>query len=259
MESIFAKMSTNRICTREGCGNPIITAYRVAGLPEEYCSRACLEEVLNAKLQPAKPKKQAGPTKQEDAVKDIAKEFGDANLVRHICDRPGCGKPVTLLWKGRDGEYCSNNCLKLSERKEGVNKVTEATAAVEATESPVTAGKTKTTKTAKTKKKVAPAAKKKVAAKAKTKKAAAAAATSNGDLRETINNRRVIKLTKKASDMRADTRRQDIYEMIKSGMTVRELQEKAVKHFDSKTWMNRAVAILRVCEEKGLVTVSSGE
>jgi hypothetical protein len=200
------------------------------------------------------------PVQEEvDMKKEIA-EFGDAAIVRHYCDRKGCGKPVTLLWKGRDGEYCSNKCLKLAER--GVTNVTEATTTVEETDSPVTAGKKeKKAKAApaakgKTKKAVVTKAKGKVKA-VKAKKAAAA--ESNGDYRDTINTRRVIKLIKKASPYKEDSKRDEVFKMIKSGMTVRDLQEAAIKHYDSPTWMNRAVAILRVCEADGLCSVSSGE
>jgi hypothetical protein len=54
-------------------------------------------------------------------MREIAKEFGDAQLVRYICDRPGCGKPITLCWTGGakggpEREYCSKQCYREAER-----------------------------------------------------------------------------------------------------------------------------------------------
>jgi len=259
--------TTIRTCARKECGKPVRTAYRIAGVDNvEYCSRGCLDIAFNEFIKGRrKASQKSGDTDielAEDALPEpdhesdsetIAKEFGNASIVRHICDRPGCGKPVTLNWKGRNGEYCSNKCLKLAERQ-GESVMTNATEEVQEDVAPVTGPAPKKAKAAKKKAVVTAAAGK--SKKVKTTKAAAAA--SNGNGRNTINVRRVIKLTKKASQMRAGTKRQIIYEMLKTGMTVRDLQEAAIKKFKSDTWMGRSVAILRVCEEMGLCTVSNG-
>lgn len=241
----------NSICARPGCGKPFITAYRFAGLPEEYCSRACLDQSIAHRIK-------ATPVKTPR--EKIARAFGDAAVVRHVCDRDGCGKPVTLIWKGRDGEFCSNTCLKLAEKQQGVKVMSNATEELEleeeitaddAAEAPVTAGKTKEVKK---KKKMEPAPKTKAKA-APAKKAAAAPAkkaakaSSNGH----IDGDSVIKLTSKASTLGDDTNRQRFYKLIKSGMTVAELTAAVAKKYEDPHF--RAKPFLAACIAKGLVTV----
>ena len=48
-------------------------------------------------------------------MKTPAPEFGGADVVRHTCDNPNCGRPIVLCWKSRDGEYCSNKCMRSAE------------------------------------------------------------------------------------------------------------------------------------------------
>jgi len=278
-----------------GCGNPIPvnTAYRIAGLPESYCSRTCVDTAFQTFIQgrrkvlrdTAKPTtKTANPADAElaeDIIPEpdhdlepeessmmesaISKEFGDATIVRHICDRKGCGKPVTLGWKGRDGEYCSNACLKQAERvtKENIKMTTELNEEVDTTthddDSPVTAGKSsdkkkkkkaKGTKITKAPGKTAKAPDK---SEAKAKSKANGAAKANGSGRNTSIGSQTIHLTKKESELKG--KRAQIFKLIKSGMTVSQLQEAAAKKLGDDSYKARALAVLRTCVDNDLCTV----
>jgi predicted transcriptional regulator len=138
-------------------------------------------------------------------------DFGGAAVAQLICDRASCRKPITLKWTGRDGEYCSNNCLKAVEVNGEAMTTTEdgntATATATAS-SPITAGKAKAKKTvgkaapakkaAAPAKKAAPAAKKAAAAPAKKAATKAApAAEENGAVRSGSNMEILLKLTRK--------------------------------------------------------------
>lgn len=215
---------------------------------------------------PPEPDDQPDP-KGPNVAEVIAQEFGSAAIVRHLCDRVECGKPVTLGWKGRQGEYCSNNCLKLAEHASASNHSRKSqgesmtTAEIEVEENDATTDATPVTtpkKAIKQKKavakkavakKAAPAAKKAVA------KKAAAATNGHASDRQTINNRRTIKLLKKASPCRPGTLRQQIVDLMKNDMTVAELQQLAVKATKTPSLRSRSVAILRWAEGEGLCRV----
>jgi len=103
-----------------------------------------------------------------------ADDFGEANVTRAFCDRKECGNAIALSWRGRYGVYCSNTCLKISEREGNTTMTTDdttATATVVAPEKPIKAGAPAPKKGAvKTAKKTAPPAKGKATAKAPAKK-----------------------------------------------------------------------------------------
>ena len=280
---------TMRACAWNGCSKPVRTPFTIAGLPNvQYCSKPCLEAGFAAFIKGRREEIRAAreqrtnsaPELAEEVVPPepddlpdskgstvaevIAKEFGSAAVLRHLCDRDQCRKPVTLGWKGRDGEYCSNKCFKLAE-KEGEKTMTDDTQILDDEDietedddtqdddSPVTAGKDK-----KKKSKAAPAplkkgkasakavaVAKKVVPKAAAPKAAARNGNSNGDRR--------ITLTKKASELRG--KRQVVYSLIKSGMTVSQLQDAAVKKLQDDSFRTRALVVLKVCQAEGLCTV----
>lgn len=107
-------------------------------------------------------------------MKEPATEFGASGVTRERCDNLTCGKIILFTWKGRDGVYCTNACLKRAER---TNEMTDATATIE---SPISGGTPAATKKAPAKKaakKVAPASKKTAAKKAPAAKTAAAKKT----------------------------------------------------------------------------------
>jgi hypothetical protein len=155
-------------------------AFRLGGYPGEYHDRGCMNiafELLRkgkkyAKTQPEKVdyvKADARQEAREESVKVKAEEFGGAEVYRHYCDNPTCKGPINVSWKGRRGEYCSNDCLKTEKEKNIM--------ADETNESPIAAG-TPATKKGKGKKAAAPATKKaaaKSAAKPATNKATAPA------------------------------------------------------------------------------------
>ena len=181
-------------CSLPGCSEPIIPgrpAFRLGGYPGEYHDRGCMNiafELLRkgkkfAKSQPEKvdyvkadERQEAAEAKEAASVKVKAEEFGGAEVYRRYCDNPACKGPVTVCWKGRRGEYCSNNCRKTE--KDNINMTTEETT----NESPIAAGAPATkkakgkaaTKKASATKKAAPASKAAKPAVAKAAKPAAA-------------------------------------------------------------------------------------
>ena len=182
---------TPRICNLPGCGRPVgLPPYSIAGRPEDlYCSRACVDKAWEQKLHELKRSRKKTssdvsveapePVEEDGTPMEVhADDFGEANVTRAFCDRKECGNAIALSWRGRYGVYCSNTCLKISEREGNTTMTTDdttATATVVAPEKPIKAGapapKKGAVKTAKkTAKKTAPPAKSKAAAKAPAKK-----------------------------------------------------------------------------------------
>jgi len=130
------RMSDYPTCDLDGCGKPVRLAHTIFGVAGvQYCSRECCDEAFRVLLQTAQKarrkiarKARAAsasdqrplPKKKGTSVEEIAREFGEAGLVRHVCDRPGCGNPVTLIWSapGVQGEFCSNACLLASRKSD---------------------------------------------------------------------------------------------------------------------------------------------
>src|ERR1017187_7085615 len=111
------------ICALSGCGKPVgVVPYRMLGKPEEFCSKGCVDQAWGHRLKKSKPAPQPEPeTEPEEPSMEVpADDFGDAGVVRHFCDRPECRKPIALSWKGRYGSYCSNTCLKISEKEDQI-------------------------------------------------------------------------------------------------------------------------------------------
>lgn len=108
-------------------------------------------------------------------MKVPSETFPGAGLQRHVCDK--CGKPIVIAWTGRDGEYCSNKCLKEAEIKES-NMTEETGTATAVEEAPkkkaAKKGVAKTKGVAKGKGKAKPAAKAKKATRASGKDSMAA-------------------------------------------------------------------------------------
>ncbi len=170
-------------------------------------------------------------------VKVKAEEFGGAAVYRRYCDNPTCKGPITVCWKGRRGEYCSNNCLKTEKEN---NMTTEET-------SPIAAG-APATKKGKAAKKAAPA--KKAAA---TKKAAAPkAAAAESD--RAIENAKVITLVK--SDKLPEYRgvKADITKQIKDGITVGQYKANVASKVPGKhSW--DAKNVLEAAAEAGAIKI----
>ena len=106
-----------------------------------------------------------------------AEDFGAAGVIRRYCDR--CRKPITLCWKGRGKEFCTNACRKAYESGDTMPETNTET--VTETPSPIVAGAPAAAKPKKTAKPTAKKAAAKPPAKAKpTPKAAKPAKSSNG-------------------------------------------------------------------------------
>lgn len=148
--------SSTRICARDGCSQPLgPVSWRMYGESADYCSRSCMETVQAEQEQRKHRKRRVTtelPQRQEGGEGTIvevpATDFGAAGVVRQVCDRPGCGRPlgvqldgsVALSWKGRDGVYCSNRCKKIAEsiKRKEENMTSSDTAAATAVEKPIT-------------------------------------------------------------------------------------------------------------------------
>ncbi len=252
-------------CALPGCVNPIIPGkvpYKLGGYTSEYCSRGCVTiafELLRkqkkfAKAQPETvdyvkqderqeaAEARASPA-QENTVQVKAEEFGGAAVYRRHCDNPACRGPITVSWKGRRGEYCSNKCLKTE--KENKNMTTEETT------SPIAAGVPATKKAAK--KAATPAAKKaaKKAAAPATKKAAKPDAEAGA---RAVENAKVIQLVK--SDKLPEYRgvKADISKQIKDGITVGQYKANVASKVPGKhSW--DAKNVLEAAVEAGAVKI----
>lgn len=159
-----------KICTLPGCGQPIgAVPYRIYGKTEEYCSRACVDQVL------------AGLRKTGQRHPRPVDKFGNAGVTRQSCR--SCGKPLglqpdgssVLALQGQDGRYCSAKCLEIE--KEKVTMISDNDSPI-APAAPAAKKAAKAAKGAAAKKaapaKKAPAKKAAKAAKAPAKKAAKA-------------------------------------------------------------------------------------
>jgi len=161
-------------CARPGCGRYVPTVpFQVFGQPAKYCSRECCSWALEQHRKRQRKLKESNESNEKESMQKIAEDFGDAGIVRRFCDNPACGRPITLCWKGRDGEYCSNKCLKTEGVATMTTEVDVEEVETEETEKPVSGAKSK--KKVPAPAKAAPAAKK-AAGKAAPAKAAPAKA-----------------------------------------------------------------------------------
>lgn len=258
-------------CALPGCSEPVIPGrptFRLGGYNAEYHSRGCVTiafELMRqkkpyAKAQPEKVDYVKADERQEAAeraeaareenVKVKASEFGGAEVYRRYCDNPACKAPITVSWKGRRGEYCSNNCLKTEKEKNIMADETNETT------SPIAAGApaTKKGKAAK------PAPSKKVAAKAPAAKkaakpVAAKKAAASGD-RASFPKDGVIKIVKKA-ELAAHGRRGkagDAFDALKDGQTVEKFRE-AVNKKNPKNGSWYAGFTLKFATDEGWISI----
>lgn len=149
-----------------------------------------------------------------------ATDFGEAGITRLICDRLTCRRPVTLRWKGRYGVYCSNECLKISE-KEGYTQMTEEQTATATAAAPIAAGKPSTKKAASKKAAATVKGKGKVKAAPKSKAPKAAGANSK------FQNDQTIKV--KSTDHTMRGARAEAQNLMKDGMTVGDFRAAIAK------------------------------
>lgn len=177
---------------------------------------------------------------QKESLLEVTSDtFPGAGLKRHVCDNEACRKPIVIAWQGRDGEYCSNKCLKLKE--EGGN--TMVTATDDNTEGAAT-------QTAPETKKKAVKGKAKVKA-AKKGKAKAAAKKSKAAAGDRLSGDSTITVLKKASEFRG--KRETMFNKLKTGMTVKEVGD-----LTEKVWNgSRYSGFIHVCVEAGLIKVNA--
>ena len=128
------------------CQKPVgAVPHTIKDRPEKFCSSECSATLF---LTPSSKRR------KEKNMQVPALDFG-GEVSRHFCDNPNCRKPVTLCWKGRNGEYCSNGCLQAVENSEfqGDNMPDNETAApVAPANKPITAAAPKKSKKAPAKK-----------------------------------------------------------------------------------------------------------
>jgi hypothetical protein len=272
----------DKICNKPDCNNPVpqVHPYKLFGSEVLYCSRGCVEWAFNEKTKRHKiPVKVLTddevyailhPPPEEPAVDQIAKEFGDAGVVRKLCDNPACRRVVTLAWKGRHGEYCSNDCLKREKLGDNMTVATEVDvndATTATATAPITGGSKKVVSKkaapkAAVKKVAAPVkaapskvASKKVAAPAKKAGKKAAAPETNGSGRATTFDRtHVIRRTdtwKECKSLKGSGTSSERVKAIKDGMTVGDYLE-ALR----KAGLPAGLGNLQACEKGGFVTVA---
>ena len=115
-----------RICALPGCSLEIGTKpYKLGSYPGLYCSNDCVNDAFMRKKAGKVFAKDPKETKKEEetSVQLPAEDFGESGVIRRFCDDPTCHRPVTLEWRSRSGKvYCSNECLKRSEKPEKENK-----------------------------------------------------------------------------------------------------------------------------------------
>jgi hypothetical protein len=235
-------MSFVKVCALPSCDNVVKDKPFKLGLyPGEYCSRECVNDAYTLKKSgqpfskvpedvPVKPF--VADLKEKPKTKKVphidASDFGDVGVIRHFCDNSSCTNPgrnpvmeiygklltvITLCWKGRSGEYCSNECMKTEKEKKMPKEAPEVEEVdeVEEDDSPVSTGTTPAKKSGKkgAAKKAAPVAKKGAA-----KKAAPVAATKKAT-------------TKKASSPRDGSVMEKVLALLKrkSGTTHEEVME----------------------------------
>ena len=254
-----------KACARPECPRSVgAVAFKIYQKDEEYCSRECVDQVLYDAKRATRRKGGKHQDQQEEAMKIPAEDFGSAGVVRHACDNPNCGQPlgiqpdgtVTLAWKGRYGEYCSNECLNEIEENMTDEQNATATAAAPAPK-PITAGKTATPKAAK---KAAPAPKpaktpvlKKTAAPAKAAKSAKASkAASNGVSRKFADDA-VIHVTKNMDSFNSRGGRAALLKLMKEGLTVKAYAAKFTACPEQPG--HGLTAELTYAVEKGLITI----
>lgn len=245
MSSLSAVRGT-RVCARPGCDNriPVFTPYQVFGQQELYCSKPCVEWALD---ELKKRKKKSARSEAEDPMLQPAEDFGDAGIVRRFCDNPECQRPITLCWKGRNGEYCSNKCLK-TEKENTTNMASQPVPMQDPNDAPpakpITGGSKK--KTAPAAKKAAPAPKA-----AKPAKAAKAAKPAKAATTSRVNPDATIKLAKgfDAATMRGS--RGERAALLKDGMTVGQFKAAVEKAKVSGT----AMGLLQMLVAAGQATI----
>lgn len=97
-------------CSRLDCHKAVgLMPYTIHGSLAVYCSQECVDAVIEQ------------TTGRKHRVKVANPDFPGTGIVKHVCDN--CGKRLTLTWRGRDGEYCSKNCMDAKEKS--VDQATE--------------------------------------------------------------------------------------------------------------------------------------
>jgi hypothetical protein len=255
-------MASLMLCALPGCTTPIkpgILPYRIGSNPEEYCSRGCVNIAFELMRKGKKYKQpqaekvnylkedekeelaeaRASIIKEDEGVKVKAEEFGGAGVYRRYCDNPACKGPITVCWKGRRGEYCSNSCLKTEKE----NTMTTNEETVE--ESPIAAGAPASKKKGKAAKKAAPVKK---AAKKTTKKVSAAPSE------RAEGNAKVIQLVKSEKLPEYRGVKTDITKQIKDGITVGQYKANVASKVPGKhSW--DAKNVLEAAVEAGAIKI----
>ena len=178
--------------------------------------------------------------------------LGNIGMTQTLCDNPRCRKPTPVCWKGRNGKYCSNKCLKqveenmVTEEDDDFNQDNE-----EVEEAVVEAPKKK----AVAKKAAKPAAKKATTKPTKTEKEAKAARKplvkkGKGVVRDRVDNE--AKITIVAADVEMRGARADKWKCLKNGQTVG-----AAKEAMTKKGLTSVSGFINVCVEKGLIKLAA--
>ena len=255
---------TTQICALPSCDNTVTDKpFKLGMYPGEYCCRECVNDAYSLKKsgQPFSKVPDIPPdsnVKKEVKPKKVphlnASDFGDVGVIRHFCDNSDCANPgrnpvmeidgklltvITLCWKGRFGEYCSNECLKTEKEKKMPDEQDQDSPVSAGDPTPSKKGKKAATKTA------VPAATKKAAKKA----APATNGASNGVGRSKFANDMTI--TVKKNDHGLTGNRGLALDCLKTGITVEKFREalKKKEHGGMAGWA------LKYATENGLAVI----
>jgi len=239
---------THKACAMQGCPNSVgAVPYKLFKHDAEFCSRRCINDFVDARdgkkgsssrecatcgalvrLDAAMRTRDgrvyhqtcASPLAEDPMMNIPAPDFGPSGVTRKVCDRRACGNPINLCWKGRSGEYCSNQCLKIAEKGQTTMTTdTETTAPVSAPASPIAAG-APSTKSKKAPSKKAPTPAPKPAPKSKPTPTSPVG-------RSAYANDMTIKVLK--TDHGLKGKRGDAMDCLKDGMTVEKLKAALTK------------------------------
>jgi len=238
-----------------------ILPYYIPGLSGVFCGTACTNtayEHFRAQIR----KTEAGTRKVKvNVMQQKAEDFGGAEVYRHYCDNLKCKRPIILCWKSREGEFCSNKCMKevqaspseetktntieenMSNKKEAMKSKSSPKAAA------TKPAAVKTTKPA-----VKPAPKAAPAPKVKAEKAPA---TSANKSRPGLDDKAVIHVV--SIDHKYKGMSADRFKLLANGMTVDDFVNSNKKNLDNKRCGYAYIAdFLTSAKKSGYITIGGG-
>lgn len=234
-----------------------ILPYYIPELPGAFCSSECTDIAYEHFLAQIR-KTKTGTRKAKVNVHQKAEDFGGAEVYRHFCDNPECKKPIVLCWKSREGEFCSNKCMKETQAS---LTTTETNTVAKPTTIEENMSEKKENKSSKKAVVGKPAAAKITKPKVEAKKAKAAVAKlkapkANGKPRPVLDDKAVIHIVSK--DHKYKGINADRFKLLSDGMTVDNFVTANKNKLDNKRCGYAYIAdFLASATKSGLITVGT--